>query len=197
VNPSFFARPEDFRAWLDAHHETAQELWVGLHKKGSGRPSITWPEAVDEALCFGWIDGIRKSVDDDAYAIRFTPRKRTSTWSAVNVERVAELRSEGRMRPAGVAAFEARKEAKTGVYSYEQRHAAKLDPAAERELRANETAWAFFEAQPPSYRRTAVWWVVSAKKEETRRRRLATLVEHSAQGERIPQLRRPAHTTRP
>jgi uncharacterized protein YdeI (YjbR/CyaY-like superfamily) len=197
VNPSFFARPEDFRAWLDAHHETAQELWVGLHKKGSGRPSITWPEAVDEALCFGWIDGIRKSVDDDAYAIRFTPRKRTSTWSAVNVERVAELASESRMRPAGLAAFEARREAKTGVYSYEQRHAAKLDPAAERELRANEAAWAFFEAQPPSYRRTAVWWVVSAMKEETRRRRLATLVEHSAQGERIPQLRRPAPTTRP
>jgi uncharacterized protein YdeI (YjbR/CyaY-like superfamily) len=172
-------------------------VWVGLHKKGSGRPSITWPEAVDEALCFGWIDGIRKSVDDDAYAVRFTPRKRTSTWSAVNVKRVAELASEGRMRPAGLAAFEAREEAKTGVYSYEQRHAAKLDPAAERELRANETAWAFFEAQPPSYRRTAVWWVVSGKKEETRRRRLATLIEHSAQGGRIPQLRRPDPTTRP
>ncbi len=197
MNPRFFARPADLRAWLEEHHETKRELWVGFYRKGSGRPSITWPEAVDEALCFGWIDGIRKRIDEDAYVIRFTPRKRSSRWSTVNVARVRVLARGGRMRPAGRAAFEARAEARTGVYSYEQRHRARLDRAAGREFRANAGAWTFFEAQPPGYRRIVVWWVVSAAKEETRRRRLATLIEHSAKGERIPLLGSPARTKRP
>jgi uncharacterized protein YdeI (YjbR/CyaY-like superfamily) len=191
VKPTFFERPEDFRAWLGEHHDTARELWVGFRKKGSGQPSITWPEAVDEALCFGWIDGIRKSIDETSYANRFTPRKRTSNWSAINVARVTELTKQGRMRPAGLAAFEERTERKTGVYSYENRHQARLDDDAERTFRANEAVWAFFQSQPPSYRQTAIFWVVSAKREETRARRLATLIDCSEKSERIPALRRP------
>jgi uncharacterized protein YdeI (YjbR/CyaY-like superfamily) len=191
MKPVFFADREAFRAWLDEHHGTESELWVGLYKKGSGRPSITWPEAVDEALCFGWIDGIRKSIDETSYANRFTPRKRTSNWSAINVARVAELTKQGRMRPAGLAAFDERTERKTGVYSYENRHQARLDDDAERTFQANEPAWAFFQRQPPSYRQTAIFWVVSAKREETRARRLATLIDCSEKSERIPALRRP------
>jgi len=197
VKPTFFARPADFRAWLEKRHEAKRELWVGFYRKGSGRPSITWPEAVDEALCFGWIDGIRKRVDEVAYVIRFTPRKRSSRWSAVNVARVRVLTRERRMRPAGRAAFEARAEERTGVYSYEQRHAARLDRAAEREFRANAKGWEFFQAQPPGYRGIIIWWIVSAKKDETKRRRLAKLIEHSARGERIPLLGSPTRTKRP
>jgi uncharacterized protein YdeI (YjbR/CyaY-like superfamily) len=196
VKPTFFARPRDFRAWLEAHHEAGRELWVGFHKKGSGRPSITWPEAVDEALCFGWIDGIRKSVDEQAYVIRFTPRRRGSRWSAVNVARVRVLARERRMRPAGRAAFEARTAARTDTYSYEQRHVAKLSPALAREFRAKAKAWAFFAAQPPGYRHLCIWWIVSAKKDETQRRRLATLIQLSAKGERLPMLGRPTGTGR-
>jgi uncharacterized protein YdeI (YjbR/CyaY-like superfamily) len=185
VDATFFATPTDFRAWLEAHHEDARELWVGFFKKGSGKPSITWPEAVDEALCFGWIDGVRKSIDDVSYANRFTPRQARSHWSAVNVRRVEELERLGLMRPAGLKAFEARLEDRTATYSYEQRHLAKLEPAQEAELRANERAWEFFQAQAPWYRRVAVYWVVSAKREETRRRRLAQLIEASEQGRLI------------
>ncbi|HEU0077835.1 MAG TPA: YdeI/OmpD-associated family protein [Longimicrobiaceae bacterium] len=181
MEPVFFATPAAFRAWLEAHHETAAELWVGFHRKGSGGPSITWPEAVDEALCVGWIDGIRRRVDEAGYAIRFTPRRPRSTWSAVNLGRVAELTREGRMRPAGLAAFEAR----SGTYAYEQRAAAALDEQAEARFRARPEAWDFFQSRPPSYRKTAAWWVVSAKKEETRRRRLDTLIEESASGRAI------------
>jgi uncharacterized protein YdeI (YjbR/CyaY-like superfamily) len=187
---TFFETPAAFRAWLTEHHDRARELWVGFHKKGTGRPSITWPEAVDQALCFGWIDGVRKRIDDASYAIRFTPRQPGSIWSAVNVKRAGELAELGLMQPAGLAAFAARDEAKTNRYAYEQRAAA-LDEAAERQFRANAAAWAFFEAQPPSYRRAAIWWVVSAKKEETRRKRLAVLIEDSAQGRRLAMLTRP------
>jgi uncharacterized protein YdeI (YjbR/CyaY-like superfamily) len=188
VKPTFFAEPADFRAWLEENHERASELLVGFHKKATGRPSITWPEAVDEALCFGWIDGIRRSLGDESYTIRFTPRKARSTWSAVNIERARELVAEGRMRPAGLAAFEARSDDRSAIYAYEQRRAAKLAPDEERTFRSNERAWAFFAAQPPSYRKTALWWVVSAKREETRARRLRTLVEDSANGRRLRQL---------
>jgi uncharacterized protein YdeI (YjbR/CyaY-like superfamily) len=188
---TFFDSPAAFRAWLDEHHEMAKELWVGFYKKSSGRPSITWPESVDEALCFGWIDGIRKSVDDISYTIRFTPRKPRSNWSAVNIARVAELTRLGRMRPAGLKIFERRVEEKSGVYSHEQRHLVQLDEAFEQQFRANQAAWDFFQAQPPGYRRTAIWWVVSAKKEVTRQKRLATLIEDSAQGRSIAELARP------
>ena len=187
----FFATPEEFRAWLEAHHDDARELWVGFHKKGSGRPSITWPESVDEALCFGWIDGVRKSLGPDSYAIRFTPRKARSTWSAVNIRRAQELAAEGRMRPAGLKAFEARTDDRSAIYAYEQRQDAKLAPEHEREFRANERAWSFFQAQPPWYRKTAIWWVVSAKREETRRKRLRTLIDDSANGRTLRHLTRP------
>ena len=190
MKPTFFAEPADFRAWLEENHERAAELWVGFHKKATGRPSITWPEAVDEALCFGWIDGIRRSLGDESYMIRFTPRKPRSTWSAVNIARAKELVAEGRMRPAGLAAFEARSDERSAIYSYEQRHGAKLAPDEEREFRANSRAWEFFHAQAPSYRKPALWWVVSAKREETRARRLRTLIEDSANGRRLRHLSR-------
>jgi uncharacterized protein YdeI (YjbR/CyaY-like superfamily) len=189
MEPTFFATPADFRAWLERHHESHSELIVGFHKRGSGRPSITWPEAVDEALCFGWIDGVRRRIDDTSYSIRFTPRKARSTWSAVNIKRMKELVEEGLVAPAGVAAFARRTDDRTAIYSYEQRRSAKLDPEQERRLRADERANAFFEAQPPSYQRAAVHWVTSAKKPETRERRLAQLIECSAAGEPVPPLR--------
>ena len=187
----FFATSAEFRSWLEQHHATAEELWVGFYKKGSGQPSITWPESVDEALCFGWIDSVRKSIDGVSYRIRFTPRRRGSTWSAVNVRRAEELLEAGLMRPAGLAAFAKRKEDRTGRYSFEQEDVAFPEELA-AEFRQNGKAWAFFEAQPPSYRRTVTWWVISAKRDETRRRRLATLINDSEGGERIAQFRRDA-----
>lgn len=190
----FFETALDFRGWLEAHHDIARELWAAFHKKGTGRRSITWPESVDEALSFGWIDGIRKSIGPDAYVIRFTPRKRGSVWSKVNIERAKVLIREGRMRPAGMRAFEGRDPKKSGIYSFEQRAAAKLRPTELRQFRANGRAWAFFESQPPSYRKTAVWWIVSARRSETRARRLATLITDSAAGRRIAALRRTAAT---
>jgi uncharacterized protein YdeI (YjbR/CyaY-like superfamily) len=188
MEPTFFATPEEFRAWLTEHHETETELLVGFHKKGSGRPTITWPQSVDQALCFGWIDGVRRSIDDASYSIRFTPRKARSTWSAVNVKRVAELTEQGLMRPAGIAAFERRSDDKTAIYAYEQRKAAALHPEQERRLKANAAAWAWFQAQPAGYRRTATYWVISAKRPETRDRRLEKLIEDSAAGRPIPSL---------
>jgi uncharacterized protein YdeI (YjbR/CyaY-like superfamily) len=189
--PTFFETPDEFRAWLEEHHESAKELLVGFHRKGSGRPSITWPESVDEALCFGWIDGIRRGIDETSYSIRFTPRKPTSNWSSVNIARVAELEKEGRMRPAGRAAFERRSAARSGIYAYEQRKAARLDPDQQREFEsANPQAWAYFDTQPPGYRQQAIHWVVSAKRPETRARRLAPLIEDSAAGRRLRHLTR-------
>jgi uncharacterized protein YdeI (YjbR/CyaY-like superfamily) len=187
----FFATPDKWRRWLEKNHARATEVWVGFHRKGSGTPSITWPEAVDEALCFGWIDGIRKSMDDTRYTNRFTPRKKGSNWSNVNVARVAALTKEGRMHPAGLAAFEARVPEKSGVYSFEQRQTATLGEAYERRFRTNARAWEYFESQAPYYRRTATFWVMSAKQEVTRERRLATLIADSAAGRRIGPLRRP------
>jgi uncharacterized protein YdeI (YjbR/CyaY-like superfamily) len=191
MKPTFFATPADFRGWLEEHHESATELVVGYMKRVTGVPSVTWPESVDEALCFGWIDGVRKSLDETSYVIRFTPRKPKSNWSAVNVRRALELTRLGRMRPAGRKAFAARVEEKTGVYSFEQREAAKLDAADEKRFRANQPAWEFFQAQAPWYRKVAVFWVMSAKKEETRQRRLATLIDDSSQGRIIGPLKRP------
>ncbi len=184
MNPTFFATPADFRAWFDAHHATAGELWVGFYKKGSGRPSITWPESVDQALCYGWIDGVRQSLGGESYAIRFTPRRPNSHWSAVNLKRVAELIELGLMQPAGLAVYDGRDPAKAEQYAYERNHAA-LDAAFEAEFRADAAAWTYWEAQPPHYRRGASHWVMSAKREETRRKRLVTLIADSAAGQWI------------
>jgi uncharacterized protein YdeI (YjbR/CyaY-like superfamily) len=189
-NVTYFARAEEFRAWLTEHHGTETELLVGYHKVATGKPSMTWAESVDEALCAGWIDGIRRSVDDERYCIRFTPRKPTSKWSAVNIKRMGELLAEGRVLPAGVAAFEAWK-ARGGTeagYSYEDRKAAALDPAGEKRFRGDKRAWEFFRSQPPGYRQTAISWVMSAKKEETRARRLATLIDDSSHRRRLAAL---------
>lgn len=189
MEPTFFAAPSDFRRWLKQHHRTATELWVGFHKKHSDRPSITWPESVDEALCFGWIDGIRKSLDADSYVIRFTPRKKGSIWSTVNTHKVDALVREGRMQSAGLAVWEARNPERSGVYSFE-RDAASLNATETKPFKANKAAWTFWESQPPGYRKTATHWVVSAKRAETRARRLATLIEDSENGLRIGPLRR-------
>jgi uncharacterized protein YdeI (YjbR/CyaY-like superfamily) len=194
VKPRFFAKPAAFRAWLEKHHDTHSELLVGFHKRGSGKPSITWPESVDAALSFGWIDGVRKRLDDDSYTIRFTPRKPRSIWSAVNIKRVQALTADALMHPAGIAAFEARIEAKSGIYAYEQRSDAKLSDEYERRFRLNKKAWAFFSAQAPWYRRNATWWVISAKREDTREKRLATLIEDSAAGRTIARLTPPGAT---
>ncbi len=191
MEPIFFETPAEFRDWLEEHHTDEAELLVGFHKKATGRPSMTWPESVDQALCFGWIDGVRRGIDKHSYTIRFTPRKARSTWSRVNVKRAEELVEEALMRPAGLAAFERRSDDRSGIYAYEQRKQAKLDPAAEKEFRADRKAWAFFSEQAPSYRRTATYWVISAKKEETRRKRLKTLIEDSAAGRTLRHLTRP------
>jgi uncharacterized protein YdeI (YjbR/CyaY-like superfamily) len=180
----YFKSPAEFRIWLEENHASAQELWVGYYKKSSQQPSMTWPESVDEALCFGWIDGIRKSVDDLRYTIRFTPRRRGSIWSAVNINRARELSDKGLMKPAGVAAFDARKGNRSGIYSYEQR-SANFDAPYEKRLSQNKAAWDFFYAQPPSYRKAIAWWVVSAKQEATRLKRLEKLIEHSANRKRL------------
>ena len=182
--PTFFVSPDAFRRWLERHHASASELWVGFYKIGSGRGGLTYREALDEALCFGWIDGVRRRLDDRAFVQRFTPRKATSYWSAVNTKRAHELTRAGRMHAAGLDAFARRDAAATTRYSFE-RAAAALAPADTKRFRANRRAWAFFQAQPPGYRRIAVHWVVSAKKPETRQRRLDTLIADSAAGRRI------------
>jgi uncharacterized protein YdeI (YjbR/CyaY-like superfamily) len=184
ARPVFFPTPADFRKWLQTNHRTTQELWVGFYKKATGRPSITWPESVDEALCFGWIDGLRKNVDAESYMIRFTPRRPGSIWSVVNTRRMAELIRARRVRAAGRKAFAQRDGTKTNRYSFE-REAAKLDASMEARFQASPAAWTFFQAQPPGYRRIAAWFVISAKQEATRRRRLETLIEISAAGERL------------
>ena len=180
MTTTFFATPATFRAWLKKHHTTEPELLVGFYKKDSGKPSITWPESVDEALCFGWIDGVRRSVNAEAYSIRFTPRRATSIWSAVNIGRIAELTRQGRMQPAGAAAFERRTANKSVVYSYEQKEPLDLDPAYEKRFRANRKAWGFFNAQANWYRRNGVRWIMTAKAEATRLRRLQQLIDTSA-----------------
>jgi uncharacterized protein YdeI (YjbR/CyaY-like superfamily) len=180
----FFKTPADLRKWFAKHHATGDPVWIGFYRKGSGEPSITWPESVDEALCVGWIDGVRKSIDATRYKIRFTPRRRGSIWSAVNIARVAVLEREQRMQPAGRAAFADRRENRSGVYAYEQRPVELPEPYSTL-LKQNAAAHAFFTAQPPSYRKLATWWVVSAKKEETRAARVAKLIEVSLAGKRL------------
>lgn len=187
TNPLFFKSPDEYRAWLEAKHETATELWIGYWKKSTGKPSLTWKQVVDESLCFGWIDGIVKSIDAERFKQRVTPRRPTSIWSQVNIKRVGELTKEGRMRPRGIAAFEKRD--RTKKYSFEQpRERVALGPAEEAALRKNRKAWEFWQKQPPSYQRAIGWWVMSAKKEETRHRRLETLIRDSAAGYRIGSL---------
>ncbi|GMV08791.1 MAG TPA: YdeI/OmpD-associated family protein [Gemmatimonadaceae bacterium] len=187
--PTYFSSPGEWRAWLARHHASATEIWVGFHKVGTGRPSLTWPQSVDEALCYGWIDGIRKRVDDERYVIRFTPRKPTSTWSAVNIRRVAELEALGHMREPGRKAFAARREERSATYSYERRPTAFGEPYA-KAFQKHRAAWTFFEAQPAGYRGTAIAWVMSAKQEATRERRLAQLIQDSAQKKRLSLLAR-------
>jgi uncharacterized protein YdeI (YjbR/CyaY-like superfamily) len=182
-NMTYFKTPAHFRKWFENYQAVSQFVWVGFYKKGSGKPSITWPESVDEALCFGWIDGIRKNVDETSYTIRFTPRKPRSIWSAVNIKRAQELIELGRMHPTGLAAFQARTEDRSRRYAYEQQ-GAKLVGEYEKKLKANRKAWKFWSAQPPGYQRISGWWVMSAKKEETRLRRLDQLIADSA-NERI------------
>ena len=187
ITPVFFQSRGEFRDWLQKHHDRFDSLWVGFHKKASGVKGISYADAVDEALCFGWIDGIRKSLDDSAYVNRFTPRRPGSNWSQVNIKRVSELIELGLMTPAGLAAFEKRKPPPAGTYSYENRPESLDEPYASR-FRENDRAWQFFQAQPPGYRRSAIWWVVSAKREETRLRRLERLIADSEAGKRLDML---------
>lgn len=189
IRATFFPEAADFRAWLEEHHASADELWVGYWKKATGRPSVTWEESVDEALCYGWIDGIRRSLGDESYVIRFTPRKRTSVWSGRNIERVEALKAEGRMRPAGLAAFAHRELHPDSGYRTSARP--KELPAGMLErFRASPRAWQFFQEQPAGYRRQVARWILAAKREETRDRHLATLIDDSANGLRIKQLRK-------
>ena len=185
MQPTFFKTAKLFRAWLTTHHATDRELLVGFHKVGSGKPLMTYPEALDAALCFGWIDGIRRSFDDSSYTIRFTPRKRDSIWSAVNVRHVARLREAGLMQPAGLKAFRERDRKKARAYSFEN-HPRRLEATHAKTFKANRRAWSWFEEQAPWYRRSATWWVMSAKREVTRERRLATLIACSAKGAKAP-----------
>jgi uncharacterized protein YdeI (YjbR/CyaY-like superfamily) len=184
VKPTFFATPAKFRAWLERNHDKTAELLVGFYKKDSGRPSITWPESVDEALSFGWIDGVRRRIDDESYSIRFTPRRKGSIWSAININRVEELKKSGRMHAAGLRAYELREESKSRVYSFENAPR-ELPPEFEKTFRANKKAWAFFSEQPPGYRRLMIFRITSAKKEETRAKRLQQLIDASADGKRL------------
>ena len=188
--PLFFPALAAWRSWLEKNHADFDELWVGFYKRDSRRASITWPESVDGALCFGWIDGVRYSIDERSYKIRFTPRKPKSTWSAINIKRVKELSKLELMHPAGLAAFEKRDGDRSAIYSYEQRKTATLYPAFEKQFRANVEAWKFFRSQPPWYQRTSTYWVISAKREDTRLKRLATLIDCSARRQKIPSLNR-------
>ncbi len=183
--PRFFPKPADFRAWLEAHAGAAPALLVGLWKVTSGRPSMSWPESVDEALCFGWIDGVRQRIDDRSYQIRFTPRKPTSIWSAVNIRKFAELSAAGRMTEAGVRAYACRTAAKSKVYAYEQAAEPELAAAELRQFRADLAAWAYFAACPPGYRKTLLHWVASAKRPETRSARLGKLIAACQEGRRL------------
>jgi uncharacterized protein YdeI (YjbR/CyaY-like superfamily) len=187
--PIFFASPEEFYAWLEGHHDTETEVYAGYYKAHTGRRGMSWSEAVDQALCFGWIDGRLNRIDDESHMQRFTPRKPGSNWSNVNVAKVEQLTKAGLMRPAGLAAFERRTKDRTGVYSFERENAG-LPPEYEKRLRANHAAAEYFDSRPPWYRRAAVHWVTSAKREETRERRLDQLVQDSADGVDVKPLRR-------
>lgn len=192
--PRFFAKPAQWRAWLAKHHAKESFLWVGYWRVSTGKPSLTWPQSVDEALCYGWIDGVRRGLDSERYMIRFTPRKASSNWSSVNIKRYAELEKAGLVTAAGRAAWGRRSEERSRVYAYERGHVP-LDAERERALRANVKAWAFFQAQPPGYRKQCGTWVMRAKREETRVSRFATLLEYSAKGLPIPPLKWGKRTT--
>jgi uncharacterized protein YdeI (YjbR/CyaY-like superfamily) len=181
----FFETSAVFRRWLEANHLSEVELVVGYHKVGSGRPSMSWPQSVEEALCFGWIDGVRKRIDDVSYQIRFTPRKARSIWSAVNIAKIEKLRGEGRMTDAGEAAFSRRTEARSGVYSHEQANVAELLPELARVFKKDKAAWAFFQSTPPGYRKVMLHWLASARKPETRDLRFKALVQACAEGKRL------------
>ena len=185
MKPRFFATPEKFRAWLEKNQAKAPELLVGFHKKGSGKPSIDWPQSVDEALCFGWIDGVRRSLGADSYTIRFTPRRPRSVWSSINIRRVKVLTTEGRMSAAGLAAFARRSKDRSAIYAYEQRASAKLTPAETRIFKANSQAWAYFSKLAPSYRQKALYWITSSRKPETRQSRLARIIAASGAGKKL------------
>lgn len=195
AKPVFFSTPAKLNQWFEKHHESKDELLVGFYKKGTGKPSITWPESVDEALCFGWIDGIRRRIDDDSYSIRFTPRRKNSNWSARNIKRYAILCKEKRIQPAGKREYEKRKPADSGTYAYEQTDP-QLESKYEKQFKSNQLAWKHFQALAPSIRRPSIWWVVSAKKEETRQRRLAKLIKCSEAGEILPQFLRKKSSTK-
>ena len=184
MTPTFFPTPAAFRKWLEKNHDSVAELLVGFWKRDSGKPSITWPESVDQALCFGWIDGVRRRIDDESYSIRFTPRRKGSIWSAINIKRAKELIDLGLMKPAGLRAFELRDEKKSAIYAYENRPR-ELPPEMEKKFRANRKAWKFFSEQAPSYQRVLIFWITSAKKDETRASRLEKLIAMSADGRRI------------
>jgi len=186
--PTFFTTPAVFRAWLQAHHDKLQELFVGFHKKSSGKPSINWPESVAVALCFGWIDGVRRSIDETSYTIRFTPRKPTSNWSSININLVRKLTKQGLMHPAGLKAFAARNAKKSGIYSYEQRKNPKFTRKQEKQFRSNKVAWEFFRSQAPWYQKVTTYWVICAKRDETKLKRLSELITHSQRQRRIPRL---------
>jgi len=187
--PRFFRSADELRAWLEKAHDSVSELWIGFFNQRSGQTGITYKQALDEALCFGWIDGVRKSVDEGRYMQRFTPRKARSIWSLVNIKRVGELKALGRMCAPGLAAFARRDEKRSGVYSFERANV-RWSGALERLFRASAPAWAFFQSQPPGYRRIATWFVMSAKKDETRLKRLTTLIALSEKGRRLPMLER-------
>jgi uncharacterized protein YdeI (YjbR/CyaY-like superfamily) len=184
MKPKFFSTPAEFREWLERNHDSASELILGFHRKASGKKSITYPEALDEALCFGWIDGVRKKLNETSYQQRFTPRKPNSIWSLINVNHVERLKKERRMHASGLAAYERRKPERTGVYSFENRPR-ELSPEFEKRFRRNKKAWEFFQAQPAYYKRLLIFRTMSAKKEETQLRRLEQLIEVSAKGERM------------
>jgi len=193
TRPVFFAAPAKWRAWLAKNHAKQDELWVGFYKKATGKPSITWPESVDEALCYGWIDGIRKSLGPESYVIRFTQRRAGSVWSAVNSRRVAVLKKEGRMTPAGLKAFAGKTQSKSGIYAFEQdRKTARLTPDYEKIFRKNARAWAFFQQMPAWYQRLASWRVISAKQDSTRLKRLTEVIANCAAGLTVEELRRRA-----
>ena len=183
MEPTFFETPADFRKWLQAHAAHKTELLVGFYKTGSGKPSITWPQSVDEALCFGWIDGVRKSLGPESYTVRFTPRKPTSIWSGINIKKVAELTEKGLMQPAGIAAYAKRKEERSAIYSFEV-DAMELKPEYQQQFKANKKAWEFFQAQAPWYKKTSFHRIMTAKQEKTQQSRLEALIKVSEKGER-------------
>jgi len=189
MNPKFFRKPSDLRAWFEKYHGTKKELLVGYYKTATGKPSVTWSQSVDEALCFGWIDGVRRSLGEESYCIRFTPRKANSIWSRVNIAKVKALIKQGHMRPAGVAAYDKRDEKRSEVYSFEQKVPAQLNAKFLQEFKRNKTAWKLFDEMTPSYRKAAIHWVMSAKQDATQLRRLAMLIKESGAGNRVPPLR--------